>query len=409
MLVVLAGCGDSGGRDSDSAFTSVPVTASMGAETTVGATGEDPTSTGPTSLSGATEATSGDPVTTGDASSGGEASSGAGPGCGDGDVDPGEDCDDGNDVETDACTSACVAAACGDGLVQAGVEACDDGNAVETDACTSACVAAVCGDGILQQGVEGCDDGNEVDDDACSNGCALPGCGDGIKQPAEACDDGNMVDTDACTGMCQAASCGDGFIQAMVETCDDKGESKLCDKDCSAATCGDGLVNMAAGEVCDDGNMVDTDACLGTCVAAKCGDGKIQAGVEDCDDGNVNPNDGCSAMCKKEVAAACLNNPKWTPVTCTTPKWMWSSDKGQAMTLADANSKKLLWSGCSHAPYADTCSLDGKGWVSTMEYVMAGCNATWYHIGGEYTGNCGGHDGDKVRRLALTQNDCYDY
>ena len=346
MLVVLAGCGDSGGRDSDSAFTSVPVTASMGAETTVGATGEDPTSTGPTSLSGATEATSGDPVTTGDASSGGEASSGAGPGCGDGDVDPGEDCDDGNDVETDACTSACVAAACGDGLVQAGVEACDDGNAVETDACTSACVAAVCGDGILQQGVEGCDDGNEVDDDACSNGCALPGCGDGIKQPAEAC---------------------------------------------------------------DDGNMVDTDACLGTCVAAKCGDGKIQAGVEDCDDGNVNPNDGCSAMCKKEVAAACLNNPKWTPVTCTTPKWMWSSDKGQAMTLADANSKKLLWSGCSHAPYADTCSLDGKGWVSTMEYVMAGCNATWYHIGGEYTGNCGGHDGDKVRRLALTQNDCYDY
>ncbi|MBK7826486.1 DUF4215 domain-containing protein [Nannocystis sp.] len=209
--------------------------------------------------------------------------------------------------------------------------------------------------------------------------------------------------------MCQAAICGDGFIQAMVETCDDNGESKLCDKDCSAAKCGDGLVNMAAGEVCDDGNMVDTDACLGTCVAAKCGDGKVQAGVEDCDDGNVNPNDGCSARCARRVAAACLNNPKWTAVTCTTTKWMWSSDKAQAITLADANTKKLLWSGCSHAPYADTCSLDGKGWVSTMEYVMAGCNATWYHLGGEYTGNCGGHDGDKVRRLALTQNDCYDY
>jgi len=126
------------------------------------------------------------------------------------------------------------------------------------------------------------------------------------------------------------------------------------------------------------------------------------------DNGNANANDGCSPVCKKEVGS-CLNNPKWMPVNCTTTKWVWSSDKAQAMTLALANTKKVLWSGCTHAPAANTCSLDGKGWVSTQQYVMAGCNATWYHLGGEYTGNCGGHDGDSIRRLALTQTDCYDY
>ncbi len=225
--------------------------------------------------------------------------------------------------------------------------------------------------------VETCDD--KLETKTCDKDCSAVMCGDGLLNMAagEACDDGNMVDTDMCLPTCVAAKCGDGKVQAGVEAC-------------------------------DDGNMVDTDACLATCVAAKCGDGKVQAGVEECDDGSVNANDGCSAVCKKE-AASCLNNPKWTPVNCTTTKWVWSSDKVQAMTLAAANMKKVLWSGCTHAPAANTCSLDGKGWVSTQQYVMADCNATWYHIGGDFTGNCGGHDGDSVRRLALTQNDCYDY
>src|SRR5262249_876252 len=48
--------------------------------------------------------------------------------CGNGVLDLGEDCDDGNTDNTDACTSECQPATCGDGFVQAGVEACDDGN-----------------------------------------------------------------------------------------------------------------------------------------------------------------------------------------------------------------------------------------------------------------------------------------
>ncbi len=65
---------------------------------------------------------------------------GAAPFCGDGiDNDPAEECDDGNLVNTDGCTTACLVARCGDGLLYsvAGVpEECDDGNAVSGDGCT---------------------------------------------------------------------------------------------------------------------------------------------------------------------------------------------------------------------------------------------------------------------------------
>ena len=57
-----------------------------------------------------------------------------------------------------------------------------------------------------------------------------------------------------------------------------------------------------AGDVHDNGNVVDTDACVGACVAAKCGDGFVQAGAEDCDDGNMVDNDACGNNCKNVVA-----------------------------------------------------------------------------------------------------------
>ncbi|MEZ4470080.1 MAG: hypothetical protein R3F60_04580 [bacterium] len=55
------------------------------------------------------------------------------------------------------------------------------------------------------------------------------------------------------------------------------------------------------------------------------------------------------------------------------------------------------------------CSLDGTGWVSTEAVPMAGCDNSWYHLGGRFSGNCGGHDGDTVRRLVLDEDGCYDY
>lgn len=41
--------------------------------------------------------------------------------------------------ETDACTNACIAARCGDGIVRAGTEACDDGNTNNRDGCDDRC------------------------------------------------------------------------------------------------------------------------------------------------------------------------------------------------------------------------------------------------------------------------------
>ncbi|MCA9543665.1 MAG: hypothetical protein KC613_04725 [Myxococcales bacterium] len=111
-----------------------------------------------------------------------------------------------------------------------------------------------------------------------------------------------------------------------------------------------------------------------------------------------------------EARRGCANHPQWRPVECVTGAWVWSSDR-QFQALEAANEAHTLWTGCNHAGDNPNglCSLDGTGWVSSQSSVMAGCNNTWYHIGGRFSGNCGGHDGDTVRRLALREDDCYDY
>ncbi|WP_434419678.1 RCC1 domain-containing protein [Nannocystis pusilla] len=59
--------------------------------------------------------------------------------------------------------------------------------------------------------------------------------------------------------------CGDENVDPG-EDCDDGGESDECDDDCTAAVCGDGVLNLLAGEVCDDGNLLGGDACTPTCL-----------------------------------------------------------------------------------------------------------------------------------------------
>ncbi|MDP1828744.1 MAG: Ig-like domain-containing protein, partial [Archangium sp.] len=187
--------------------------------------------------------------------------------CGDGVLEGGEGCDDGNQVDSDACLHTCVAARCGDSVLQAGVETCDDGNQSNADACLTTCAAASCGDTFVQAGVETCDDGNQSNTDACLTTCAAASCGDAfVRAGVETCDDGNQSNADACLTTCAAASCGDTFVRTGVETC-------------------------------DDGNQSNTDACLTTCAAASCGDTFVQAGVETCDDGNQSNTDACLTTC----------------------------------------------------------------------------------------------------------------
>lgn len=131
---------------------------------------------------------------------------------------------------------------------------------------------------------------------------AEPVCGDGIVAGSEVCDDGNLVDTDACLGDCTLASCGDGFVQQGVELCDD---GNTGDSDGCTSTCtleSCGDAVVQNGEECDDGNAANTDACLATCVAASCGDGFVRAGAEQCDDGNAASTDACLPGC---IAASC--------------------------------------------------------------------------------------------------------
>ncbi|MBK7830280.1 DUF4215 domain-containing protein [Nannocystis sp.] len=142
--------------------------ASSGLVTSASTSG-DPTTIEPTTAQATTTLTT--------ESTGG--SSGPGPNCGNAVVDPGEDCDDGNDDNSDACTSFCLDAICGDGFVRTGVEPCDDGNSDDTDDCTSVCAAPACGDGFVHAATEVCDDGNTSKGDDCRSDCmAVAVCGD---------------------------------------------------------------------------------------------------------------------------------------------------------------------------------------------------------------------------------------
>ncbi|MBM4321349.1 MAG: hypothetical protein FJ125_15740, partial [Deltaproteobacteria bacterium] len=101
----------------------------------------------------------------------------------------------------------------------------------------------------------------------------------------------------------------------------------------------------------------------------------------------------------------CADNPIWTPVTCATGQWVWSSRGGVATTLAAAAAARVLWT----SQGAGTCSLDGTGWVSAQTAIIGSCESSWYRIGGAQTGNCAGWNGTTVRRLVLGDDDCYDY
>ena len=250
--------------------------------------------------------------------------------CGDGivrrDISRGQEgyeaCEDENDNDRDDCTNDCQDAVCGDGIWrqdlqvgQLGFEACDDGeqnNNELADACRQNCLAASCGDRVIDTGEE-CDDGDEDDRDACLE-CVTARCGDGIvrldladgEAGFEECDDGDRVDNNECNNHCVAPSCGDGQ-RLGGEECDDGNPDNFdaCTNECLNARCGDGilredLVNPAAEgfESCDEGaNNADVaDTCRANCLLPRCGDGIVDAGGggETCDPGEDGDWSDCS-------------------------------------------------------------------------------------------------------------------
>lgn len=84
----------------------------------------------------------------------------------------------------------------------------------------------------------------------------------------------------------------------------------VCDIGAAEAVCGDNVFQSKIGEQCDDGNTIDTDACLNSCKTAKCGDGVVQAGVEVCDDGNAVNDDDCPNSCKSPTCGDAIAQKK---------------------------------------------------------------------------------------------------
>ncbi len=137
--------------------------------------------------------------------------------------------------------------------------------------------------------------------DASSSGGDGPVCGDGVVEGDEVCDDGNTVDEDACLGDCSAeASCGDGVVWAGQEECDDGNDDESDGCSSSCKASTCGNGTVEGDEQCDDGNTDNDDSCLDTCAPASCGDGYVWSGDEACDDA------GESATCNEDCTeAAC--------------------------------------------------------------------------------------------------------
>ena len=193
--------------------------------------------------------------------------------CGNGvtETSNGEQCDDDNTNDLDGCRNNCRLPACGDGIASTS-ETCDtNGNSTT---CDSDCSAPMCGDGFINgtftpptgSAVENCDDGNTTAGDGCSATCRIESCGNGVTETVngEQCDDGDTTDDDECRNNCQLPRCGDG-IKSQSETCDTGANTINCDVDCTAPMCNDGIQNTAAGEQCEDGNVMNGDGCSSTC------------------------------------------------------------------------------------------------------------------------------------------------
>jgi len=161
------------------------------------------------------------------------------------------------------------------------------------DWCSNTCDDEYCWDGnadlnwfdniLWNADDEECDDGNSVNDDACTNRCTFPTCGDWILD-TDWFDDIIWTDDDEVCDNWSFCYVGWVFTNCTLDpTICDAWANNSCEprntETCSATCdnverCWDAILQV--GEECDDGNLVNNDACDNACELTYCGDGIAQ-------------------------------------------------------------------------------------------------------------------------------------
>ena len=238
-----------------------------------------------------------------------------------------KDCNDNNPCTDDLCdkTKGCSPSF--------NSKACDDSNA-----CTS---SDICKFGDCEGNAVNCNDNNPCTDDSCDakkgcvNGANSAICndnnacttGDSCKNticggaPA-VCDDGNVCSDDSCdkvagcVGSPNVLACPDNDACTTAEKCKNLNcvkQATNCDdsNECTIDSCD-------AVKGCIGKPVVDKTLCgggalwcvLGKCQAKQACGNSLQEGTEECDDGNLIDNDACSNACKNNPINAVFS-------TCT--------------------------------------------------------------------------------------------
>ena len=276
--------------------------------------------------------------------------------CGNNTVDPGEDCDDGNTVAGDGCGTTCLFDigcptgstqvaqtnamdfAIPDGMASSGVSSpvtiATAGSITKLGVYVSSITHTYVGDLRLSLiGPTGrardlsSDNGGSGDnmrrvafDDAATTAITTIVAANapytGRYRPEQS------LSTTAGTDFLGSRAAGDWNFRATDAFTPDPGTinswTLIACVNPTAAFCGDGMTN-GAGEECDDGNLVNTDACDNNCaVTDGCGDGNLDAG-EVCDDNNIVAGDGCSATCQVDITCATGETPILVSNTTATP------------------------------------------------------------------------------------------
>lgn len=184
--------------------------------------------------------------------------------------------------------------------------------------------------------------------------CRSSICGNGVVEYGEVCDDGNDIDTDACTNSCEPEMCGDGIV-ASDEDCDDPSAATSCPY--GTASC------MICDATC---HQIDATGNV-------CGDGVVATPDEVCDDGNTNACGTCNAACRVFASAAATGYIVAVGGTNLEAKTFTLNDGRHAATVFEFDTNSAITAG--HVAVAITAA-------STADQVAAAMIAAINGVGG---------------------------